>query len=377
MFAALRLPFPDPALRILAPAALSFYTFKTLTYTIDVYRGSLAPTRDFFAYALYVSFFPQLLAGPIERAAHFLPQLQAHRSAGKDRWIQGLWLLLLGLFKKAVVADNLSPLVQEVFDGSASAGGLHVLLATYAFSIQLVCDFSGYSDMARGVAKLLGFETPVNFDRPYRAANPVEFWQRWHITLSTWLRDYLFLPIAYAAMRRADKGSWKGRAEDWGYVIGIAVTMLLAGLWHGAAWTFVAWGGYHGVLLAGHHLLARRKKKRSRSGRTLWLKRLAFFHLLALGWLVFRSQSLGRAWGHLHAILADFSFSVRDCETAFLPLFYCTLWWLLERLGCSRDDPRSIPGWRFGLGPALVACLLLLLVIFGATSGPAFLYARF
>lgn len=375
---ALGLSLPEPALHLVVPVALSFYTFKTLTYTLDVYRGSLAPARSFLDYALFVSFFPQLLAGPIERAGHFLPQLQDRRRATREQWIQGLWLLLLGLFKKAVVADNLAPLVQEVFDGGAAASGFHVLLATYAFSIQLYCDFSGYSDMARGVARLLGFATPLNFDRPYLAANPVEFWQRWHITLSTWLRDYLFLPIAYAVMRRADKMSCKGRAEDWGYVAGITATMLLAGLWHGAAWTFVVWGGYHGILLAGQHLLARRRKKRRRkTGPTLWLKRLAFFHLIALGWLVFRSQSLGRAWRHLHAILADFSPSVRDCETAFLPLFYCALWWLLERLGCSRDDPRGIPGWKFGLGPALVACLLLLLVLFGATSGQAFLYARF
>lgn len=374
--AGLRLPLP--VLRLLLPVALSFYTFKTLTYTIDVYRERLLPTRNFFDYALFVSFFPQLLAGPIERAAHFLPQARAPRPVSRDHWIEGTWLFLRGLFKKAVVADNLALVVQGVFDSGGAASGAQVLLATYAFTFQIYGDFSGYTDMARGVAKLLGFDTPQNFDRPYGASNPVEFWQRWHITLSTWLRDYLFLPIAYAVMRRADKGSWKGKAEDWGYVIGMAATMLLAGLWHGAAWTFVAWGGYHGVLLAGHHLLARRRKrKRPKSGPTLWLKRLAFFHLLALGWLVFRSQSLGRAWGHLHALLADFSPSVRDFETAFLPLFYCALWWLLERLGCSRDDPRSIPGWEHGWGPALVTCLVLLLVVFGSTSGQEFIYARF
>jgi len=374
----LGLGLPEPALHIIVPAALSFYTFKTLTYTIDVYRGQLEPTGNFFDYALYVSFFPQLLAGPIERAAHFLPQLHAPRSLSRDKMIQGSWLILWGLFKKAVVADNLALVVHDVFDGGGSVSGFHVLLATYAFSFQIYCDFSGYSDIARGIGKLLGFETPLNFDRPYLAANPVEFWQRWHITLSTWLRDYLFLPIAYAVMRHVEKPALKLKVEDWGYVIGITGTMLLAGLWHGAAWTFVVWGGYHGILIALHHLLVRRRKKRrSRSGFLRLAKAFVFFHLTALGWLIFRAHSLGQAWDFLRRIFVDFPPAAADIKMLFMPLFYCFILWGLESLGCSRDDPRSIPGWRYGLGPALVTALILLLIVFFAPASQDFIYARF
>jgi D-alanyl-lipoteichoic acid acyltransferase DltB (MBOAT superfamily) len=375
---ALGLSLPEPALHIIVPAALSFYTFKTLTYTIDVYRGHLAPTRSFLDYALFVSFFPQLLAGPIERAAHFLPQLHAPRSLTKDRLIQGFWLILLGFFKKAVVADNLALVVNEVFDGSAAVAGFHVLLATYAFSFQIYCDFSGYSDIARGIGKLLGFETPLNFNRPYLSLNPVDFWQRWHITLSTWLRDYLFLPIAYAVMRRMEKPFLRLKVEDWGYMTGIILTMLLAGLWHGAAWTFVVWGGYHGLLIALHHLLARRKKRRRRSSKIAMLaKAFAFFHLTALGWLIFRAQSLNQAWDFLRRIFVDFPVAAADIQMLFMPIFYLFILLGLEALGCSRDDPRSIPGWRFGLGPALVTVLILLLIFFYAPAGQDFIYARF
>jgi alginate O-acetyltransferase complex protein AlgI len=375
---AVGLSLPEPALHIILPAALSFYTFKTLSYSIDVYRGQLSPSRNFFDYALYVSFFPQLLAGPIERAGHFLPQLQTKRAITRDKIIQGAWLILWGFFKKAVVADNLGQMVQNVFDNGNAATGFHILLAVYAFSIQIYCDFSGYSDIARGIGKLLGFESLLNFDRPYLAANPVEFWKRWHISLSTWLRDYLFLPIAYASMRHIKKPALKLKVEDWGYIIGIVATMLLGGLWHGAAWTFVLWGGYHGILIALQHLLTRRgKKKRTKSQAVRMVKIFSFFNLTALGWLIFRAKSLGQAWDFLRRILFDFSVSSDDLTMMFLPCFFCLILFVLELWVRNSDDPRKSPGWRYGLGPAAVTILILLLIFFSAPTGQDFIYSQF
>ncbi len=238
---------PLAPLKILLPIGISFFTFKIISYLIDVYYRRIEPETHLGIYALYVSFFPQLLAGPIERAARFIPQLKAPVHFDWERVASGMRLVVWGLFKKMVIADRLAFFVDEVFR-HPEGQGLQLLLAVYFYAFQIYCDFSGYSDIAVGITRVLGFESMKNFDFPYFARSITQFWSRWHISLSSWLRDYLFLPIAYAVMRRIRGEKLLAvKAETWGYFVGIFLTMLLGGLWHGASWTFVIWGGLYGV----------------------------------------------------------------------------------------------------------------------------------
>jgi len=231
--------FQTHSLNIILPVGISFYTFQTMSYTIDIYRDKLRPTRRFFDFALFVAFFPQLVAGPIERARNLLPQILSPRTFSVDRFYEGCYLIFWGLFQKIVIADNLAKMVVPVFGDWQYESG-KVLLALYAFAFQIFCDFAGYSNIARGLGRVMGFEIMVNFRLPYFATNPREFWRRWHISLSSWLRDYLYIPLG---------GSRKGAIFT---CRNILITMLLGGLWHGAAWTFVFWGVYHSFLLVAH-----------------------------------------------------------------------------------------------------------------------------
>ena len=194
---------PPFVLTVLLPVGISFYTFQTMSYTIDIYQGRLEPTRGFLDFALFVSFFPQLVAGPIERARNLLPQINAARRFDRKQFYEGCWLIYWGLYKKVFVADNVAKIVDRVYGSLDTSSGLHILVATYAFAVQIYCDFSGYSDMARGAAKTLGFEISLNFDIPYAARGPREFRRRWHISLSEWLRDYLYFPLGGSQQRRA------------------------------------------------------------------------------------------------------------------------------------------------------------------------------
>ena len=277
---------PHLHLNIVLPVGISFYTFQTMSYTADIYRQRMKPSRDFFDFALFVSFFPQLVAGPIERAVKLLPQISLERRFDLTQFIEGLHLICWGLFKKVFVADNLAPLVDRVFS-AASPTGLEVVAAVYAFAFQIYCDFSGYSNIARGLAKCMGIELMRNFDHPYLATNPREFWQRWHISLSTWLRDYLYIPLG------------GNRSGNLATNRNLLVTMLLGGLWHGAAWNFVLWGAYHGFLLIAHRLVAPFAAVTSGrspilSGLRRFLKVLFFFQWTAYGWLLFRAQSMSQ-----------------------------------------------------------------------------------
>ncbi len=275
------LPFRTATLGIVLPVGISFYTFQTMSYTIDVYRRQIAPTRDLVAFMAYVSFFPQLVAGPIERARHLLPQFEVPRRITLGMVERGMDLVLVGLFKKVVLADNLAPLVEIVYGHPPYAGPL-VILATVAFGFQIYCDFAGYSDIARGLAAMLGFDIMVNFNRPYQASSLREFWHRWHISFSTWLRDYLYVPLG---------GNRHGQLNT---ARNLFVTMLLGGLWHGAAWNFVAWGAYHGAGL----IVDRRWRGKTESIEdsamfpsrvTRWALTMAF---VFYGWLLFRAGSM-------------------------------------------------------------------------------------
>ncbi|HEY3964474.1 MAG TPA: MBOAT family O-acyltransferase [Planctomycetaceae bacterium] len=265
-----------------------------MSYTIDVYRRRLKPLRNFFDFALYVSLFPQLVAGPIERGQHLARQVTRKTPVSIADIYDGAWLILKGLFKKAVIADNLAPLVDEVFNNSAP-DGFEVLLAVYAFAFQIYGDFSGYSDMARGTARFLGYDLMLNFRLPYFAVDPSDFWSRWHISLSSWLRDYLYIPLG---------GSRGGAFRT---CRNLMLTMLLGGLWHGAAWTFVLWGAFHGVILVAFRLLSEHGvvTPPARKASFNWtLRVILMFHVTCVSWLLFRAASFAQL-SNLVAALAN------------------------------------------------------------------------
>ena len=274
-----------PAWRLLLPVGISFYTFQALSYVLDVYRGRTAPEGHFGYYALFISFFPQLVAGPIERSGRLLPQLRRERTLSREQLSAGGWLLLTGYFKKAAIADGLAPLVDAVYAAPGQAGGPEIIAATALFGLQIYCDFSGYSDIARGSAGLLGVELMENFQAPYAARSIREFWRRWHISLTAWFTDYVYIPLG---------GSRRGLPRR---CFNIMAVFLLSGLWHGADWTFVAWGGIHGIYQVCGVLAARRTGGRTPQGRGTGLLRCAAtFSLVTFAWLFFRAQSMADAW---------------------------------------------------------------------------------
>jgi alginate O-acetyltransferase complex protein AlgI len=284
-------------LAVVLPVGISFYTFQTLSYTIDVYRGKLQPTSHFIEFAAFVSFFPQLVAGPIERAHHLLPQFFERRTLTLDRASSGIWLFIWGLCKKVVIADNLAPVADAVFGDPSAHGPVSLLAGLLAFAFQIYCDFSGYSDMARGCARLLGFELMLNFNIPYIARTPSEFWQRWHISLSSWLRDYLYIPMG------------GNRLGPLAVYRNLAITMLLGGLWHGANWTFVAWGAFHGLILIIYRVLNVDQWLLATNGMRFLdalrdvLAIAIMFTLTLFGWLLFRAESLTDVWIFIQGIL--------------------------------------------------------------------------
>ncbi len=303
----------DPiTLNIILPVGISFYTFQTMSYTIDIYRRELQPTHSFIHFASFLSFFPQLVAGPIERATHLLPQFSKLRIIHWDNIYSGLWLVLWGLYKKVVIADNLAPIADKIFMNPDVATSGELLVAVLAFTFQIYCDFSGYSDMARGLARMLGFEIMVNFNIPYIAKTPSEFWRRWHISLSTWLRDYLYVSLG------------GNRYGAWLTYRNLMLTMLLGGLWHGAAWNFVLWGGYQGLILVIYRLLhvdewlARRNSPLIIQYVQNILLTCLMFMLICFGWLLFRAHSL--------ATIETFIFGIHSLQ--YTPLFATIIFYI-------------------------------------------------
>jgi len=357
------------SLDVVLPVGISFYTFQTLSYTIDIYRGRLRPTRHFLDFALFVAFFPQLVAGPIERATNLLPQILAPRRFRWSRFGSGGWLVLWGLFKKVVIADNLAALVDGVYQPGTSPTGPEVLLATYAFAVQIYCDFSGYSDIARGVARLLGFEIMLNFRLPYLAASPAEFWRRWHISLSTWLRDYLY--ISLGGNRRGRRATYRN----------LMLTMLLGGLWHGAAWTFVLWGAFHGAWLCVHRILRpglERLRPATPAGRALWraLCIVVTFQLVCLGWMIFRAESLGHLVALLNAVAV--TFEAGRVAHWLLPFGVLVAPLVLMQLAqVSNGRQEVVFGWRLPLRVGLYVLLFFAIVFLGEDFGAPFIYFQF
>ncbi|MGB9625709.1 MAG: MBOAT family O-acyltransferase [Phycisphaerae bacterium] len=351
-------------LHLLLPVGISFYTFQTLTYTIDVYRRRLQPTRSLLEYAVFLSFFPRIVAGPITRASEFLPQLRRAASFDDDRTLWGLLLVFRGLFKKIAIADVVAgAFVNPVFDSPESFGTAANLLAVYAYALQIYCDFSAYSDIAIGCGKMLGLELPVNFNRPYLAISARDFWSRWHISLSTWLRDYLYIPLGGSR-----GGAWKTCRN-------LAITMLLAGLWHGAAWTFVLWGAFYGAWLMAEHALGTGRTGAGLSFRARLLRRVITFHLICFGWILFRADGLHTVWAMLRQIG---TFSAGQVPAERVAWFALLLGFALHFL--SPDRMRSALE-RFVRLPAVMqgATYTFLLVLFAAMRGAEvpFIYLQF
>ncbi len=287
-------------LKIILPVGISFYTFQALSYSIDVYRKKIEPTRDIVAFFAYVAFFPQLVAGPIERATNLLPQFQTNRKFNYDQAVDGMRQILWGLFKKIVVADNCATYVDQVWATYDTQTGSTLLLAAILFTFQIYGDFSGYSDIAIGSAKLFGIKLMRNFNNPYFSRDIAEFWRRWHISLTTWFRDYVYIPLG---------GS---RVGKWKIVRNTFVIFLLSGFWHGANWTFIAWGAYHALLFLPLILLGQNRKYTNQvaEGRILptWeetLQILFTFFLAVLGWIIFRAETITQAWDYICGIFTQ------------------------------------------------------------------------
>lgn len=290
-------------LNIVLPIGISFYTFQTMSYTIDIYRNKLKPTKDFISFASFVSFFPQLVAGPIEKASNLLPQILKKRKFKYEQGIQGLRLIIWGMFKKVVVADSLAPSVDLIFSEYQNFGGGVLFLGLIYFAFQIYCDFSGYSDVAIGTSKLFGFEIISNFNFPYFSRNIGEFWRRWHISLSKWFRDYLYIPLG-----GSKEGKWKS-------IRNIFVVFLVSGFWHGANWTFIFWGLFHSFLFLPSFILNTNRKYTSSiiAENTLFPTPKEFlqvgitFLLVTLGWVFFRSETLLDSFNYLNQMIFDMS----------------------------------------------------------------------
>lgn len=266
-------------LNILLPAAISFYVFESISYVIEIHQRHLQPDTKFRHYALFIAYFPKLVAGPIERPAVLIPQIQRPRVIDEDGVTRGLFLVLLGLFKKIVIADGIAPTADSLFNAGTTPSPWTIVLGSYAFALQIYCDFSGYTDIARGVSKMFGIELSQNFRFPYFSSNASEFWRRWHMSLSSWLRDYLYIPLG---------GNRLGAART---KINLMITMLLGGLWHGAAWNFILWGGYQGALLVVNQALPKIEWTGWRQQVARVVGTLVFFQFVCYGWLLFRAQS--------------------------------------------------------------------------------------
>jgi alginate O-acetyltransferase complex protein AlgI len=383
MLALVGLDLPKPALSVLLPVGISFYTFQELSYTIEVYRGTLRARRDFIDFAAFVCFYPQLVAGPIERASRLLPQVESPRSFSWPAARSAMFLIGWGYFKKLVIADNVGVIANKVF--ALQTPGFTVLWAgVFAFAIQIYADFSAYSDIARGVARWLGFDLMVNFNHPYLATGPVDFWRRWHISLSTWFRDYVYIPLG---------GSRGGRART---LANVFVTFLVSGLWHGASWNYVLWGAYHGALVVVARVLGSRDSLHSRraprttarAGMRAVLEPLqvaATFGLVCLGWLMFRETDVHMLWRDLS--LSAWTTTAADRQVGHylallvllysLPLWVHGIWSVYVAPSMRPSEPAAGFTWRVAGQTVLAGLALAAILVFRSQQSLDFIYFQF
>ena len=352
----------DPwSLKIILPVGISFYTFQTLSYSIDIYKGKLKPTKDFIGFAAFVSFFPQLVAGPIERASNLLPQFFKERKFDYQNASNGLTLMIYGFFKKVVIADRLAPYVNNVFDNYTEYNTPTLIIAAVFFSIQIYCDFSGYSLIARGISKMFGFDLMVNFNRPYLAANFSEFWKRWHISLSSWFRDYVYIPLG------------GNRVSTTRVYLNLMIVFLVSGLWHGANWTFVIWGGLHGLYLILNQLKANLKWSTPKIFNIV-----VVYVMVVLAWIFFRADSIQDAWSYLSR-LGAFNFSVSTvalcAEMGIINLVIS--FGVIILLALSYFLPSNLNMKTLTKYVSLNTALLLLIYLLGTNEKTEFIYFQF
>jgi D-alanyl-lipoteichoic acid acyltransferase DltB (MBOAT superfamily) len=365
LFQAMNLNMDFSTLNIILPVGISFYTFQTMSYTIDIYRKELKPCQNFFDFALFVSFFPQLVAGPIERAKNLLPNVVAHREINYEKIRRGLFLIVFGLFKKVVIADGVAPSVNQIFNATGGGvSGIDVVLASYLFALQIYCDFSGYSDVARGVSKMMGFELMENFKVPYISKNPSEFWKRWHISLSSWLSDYLYIPLG---------GNRNGKVKTYRNLM---ITMILGGLWHGAAWNFVLWGTYQGLILVIYRFF-RRKNKTKHHPFVNFLSIVFFFQLTCYGWLLFRANSFDQIVNFTQLIFRFDGFHSLIRIPSIATLIGIVLLLIYDLLTAFHNSAAFYFSYHKSVRAFLYALCLFILMM-GMTNAPAeFIYFQF
>ena len=356
-------------LNLILPVGISFYTFQALSYSIDIYRSKMEPTRDVVAFFAYVSFFPQLVAGPIERATNLLPQFQRQRQFDYSMAVDGVRQMLWGFFKKVVVADNCAVFVDKIWADVGSQSSVNLAMAAVLFAIQIYCDFSGYSDIAIGTAKLFGIRLMRNFKVPYFSRDIAEFWRRWHISLTTWFRDYVYIPLG---------GSRVSKAK---VVRNTFIIFLVSGFWHGANWTFLAWGAFHAVLFLPLILLGKNRKYTNTIAEGRWLPNLKelgqmvlTFVLAVLGWILFRSQSIGEA-------LDFYAGLVRGGWSVFNPpmraIAFVAMMLVVEWLQREREHGLDMSGVRYrAVRYACYLTVLAVIFVYGVFN-ETFIYFQF
>lgn len=373
-----------PHLNLVLPIAISFYTFHSITYTVSIYRGQLTPVKSFTDYAIFVAFFPQLVSGPILRAKEFLPQLREKLDVELGSRLRqiviqnqnlkyGITMMALGFFKKMFFADNISPFVNEIFANPLGLDSFAIILATVGFGIQIYCDFSGYSDIAIGAALIMGFKIPINFNKPYFATSPADFWRRWHISLSTWLRDYLYIPLG---------GNKKSNLRTY---FNLMIVMFLGGLWHGASWNFVIWGILHGTYLACHRFIVNRFPGltgnsffKSRIGKIIII--LITQYLVFLAWIPFRIEN------PQHMTYAMQKYVILDVYSANLiqfilshklPILFMVLFVILHIFSYKRNILARLASLQLSWWTIFLIIIMMLIIFFYDGNPEDFVYFRF
>lgn len=357
-------------LNLILPVGISFYTFQALSYTIDVYRKKIEPTRDVVQFFAYVSFFPQLVAGPIERATQLLPQFGKQKQFDYTMAVDGIRQMLWGFFKKIVVADNCAVFVDSVWGNFTGHHGSTLLVAAFLFSIQIYCDFSGYSDIAIGCAKLFGIRLMRNFNVPYFSRDIAEFWRRWHISLTTWFRDYIYIPMG---------GSRVSKAK---VIRNTLVIFLVSGLWHGANWTFVAWGAYHAVLFLPLIILGKNRKytdvvAKDRALPTVneLVQILLTFVLAMIGWVLFRSETIGQAWNFLLGMFSKSLFAAPDIPVK--TILFVAIMLVVEWVQRKKDHGFVMDGVKSGVLRYACYLTVLTVIFFFGVFNETFIYFQF
>lgn len=386
-----------PSSMFLMPLGLSFYIFRKISYIVDCYRGTVEPAGKFSDFLLFVSFFPAVTSGPIDRYSNFTSHFRERVTFEYDRVVSGLRQMLWGFFKKLVIADRLGDYVAVVYDGGGDFGGPAWVLATLYFGIQIYCDFSAYSDIAIGAGRIIGFNLPENFDRPYFAVNLQDFWNRWHISLSKWLRDYLFLPVSFNLSKVLKNQLYAGIATDkLIYFGGSMVTMLICGMWHGSTWGFVLWGGVHGIYLSFSFFTKKIRKRlvkktglKKRKRLHLYVQRLVTLFLVQFAWIFFRSNNpealnntmvkLFTGWGELMnraGFWHNVSFGL-DRKELVTALFFALIMFCVEGLMNKKWCFDNAAEWKLVPRWVVYVALVMTVVVFGTAGSGSFIYFDF